>query len=75
MYPDTTNKIYIDNQTPTSGGGSISGQSLYANTNSIFIGSLTNADTSNFYGRIDDVRFYNRALNISEISILFNEGN
>lgn len=46
------------------------GASFVANTSSIVIGNWVNL-TLGFDGIIDDVRFYNRALNIDEVSQLY----
>lgn len=44
------------------------------NTNNLFVGSYNNGGAEGFNGRIDDARFYSRALTAAEIKGLYDRG-
>ncbi|MEI6556638.1 MAG: LamG-like jellyroll fold domain-containing protein [Paludibacter sp.] len=71
VYYNGVAQIYIDgilNNTITS-----TATSLVACTNNIKIGKA-NGNLLYFHGSIDDIRIYNRNLNQSEVTTLYNEG-
>ncbi len=68
VYDGTTVKVYLNGESG-SGNSLIPNQTLYAG-GSIDVGGITL--TNRMYGKIDDVRIYNRALSDSEIKSLYN---
>ena len=59
-------RMYINGVLETTGAQTVA---PVASTDNLGIGA-TSAGTNNFYGRLDDVRMYNRALTLSEIQAL-----
>lgn len=53
--------------------GSIALGPSQTNSNDIYIGRYEGTDSWNFKGKIDDIRIYNRALNIDEVTSIFDE--
>lgn len=72
VYNGNNAMLYIDNQLITSANYS---RGMRANTEPLLIGWDKNNWKSHrhFYGSIDDIRIYNRALNGNEVRNLFNE--
>ena len=67
---DGTWKIYVNNVLKDN----VSGEDLTIVDNSItYVGSIAGA-TSDFDGRIDEVKYYNITLNSTQISVLYNYG-
>ena len=68
-------EVYLDgaNDTTTqSGAGSYTG--MTNTSNNVGIGSRADAGISEFQGDMDNIRFYNRELTLSEVGDLFAEG-
>ena len=72
--PDSTLKVYTDNNAPVSSPNTIPTWDTVAG--STFIGrQYSNPCGHYFKGAIKDVRFYDRQLNDSEVEALYNSGN
>lgn len=68
-YDGTSAKVFVNgNQT----GASSYAEPIADNANALRIGNDSGATYGDFNGRLDEVRFYNRALPPSEIQFLFN---
>lgn len=62
-------RLYVNGAIPPNGNSTTLTGTIYQFTGSVYLGATANT----FNGRMDNVRIYDRELNISEISALYNE--